>query len=93
MPGVPDTDSEPSRFLDAVIGPSEVKLDDDQETIPDDFMTDDCDEQSVSFKEHTDPLLKHISSAGLPLKLRPPTLSDGNCWYDDVADQVKNNLY
>ena len=44
-------------------------------------------------KETIDPLLKHISSAGLPLKFRPPTLSDGNCWYDAMADQVKNNLF
>ena len=40
-------------------------------------------------KGTSDPLLKHISSAGLPLKLRPPTRSDGNCWFDAVADQVK----
>ena len=44
-------------------------------------------------KGTSDPLLKHISSAGLPLKFRPPTLSDGNCWYDAMADQVKNNLF
>ena len=68
--------------------PPQVKLDDDNETIPDDFIQD-CDELSVSIREHIDPLLKHISSAGLPLKLRPPTRSDGNCWFDAVADQVK----
>ena len=68
--------------------PPQVKLDDDSETNPD----DDCDELSVSIREHIDPLLKHISSAGLPLKFRPPTLSDGNCWYDAMADQVKNNF-
>ena len=90
MPGVPDTAAEQSRFLDVVIGTSEEKLD-DQETIPDDFVQD-FDEQSVSIRGDTDPLLKHISSTGLPLKLRPPTLSDGNCWYDAMADQVKNNL-
>ena len=36
----------------------------------------------------TDPLLEHIESSGLPLKMRRPTLSDGNCWWDAVADQV-----
>ena len=46
LPGVPDTApaAEPSRFLDVVKGTSKVKLDDDQETIPDDFIQDDCDE-------------------------------------------------
>ena len=37
----------------------------------------------------TDPLLEHIEASGLPLIMRRPTLSDGNCWYDAVADQVK----
>ena len=36
----------------------------------------------------TDPLLEHIESSGLPLRMRRPTLSDGNCWWDAVADQV-----
>ena len=35
-----------------------------------------------------DPLLEHIESSGLPLRMRRPTLSDGNCWWDAVADQV-----
>ena len=26
-----------------------------------------------------DPLVEHIRDSGLPLKMRPPTLSDGNC--------------
>ena len=93
LPGVTNTAAEPSRFLDVVKGSYNVKLDDDddQVTIPDDFIQD-LDEQSVSIRGDTDPLLKHISSSGLPLKLRPPTLSDGNCWYDAMADQVKNNF-
>ena len=36
-----------------------------------------------------DPLVEHIRDSGLPLKMRPPTLSDGNCWYDAVADQIR----
>ena len=91
LPGVPKTAAEPSRFLDVVKSTSNVKLDDDQEIIPDDF-TQDIDEQSVSIRGDTDLLLRHISSSGLPLKLRPPTLSDGNYWYDAMADQVKNNF-
>ena len=38
--------------------------------------------------EEGDPLLEHIEASGLPLKLRRPTLNDGNCWYDAAADQV-----
>ena len=64
---------------------------DDQETIPNDFIQD-IDDQSVSSRGDTDPLLKHISSSGLPLKLRPQTPGDGNCWYHAIADQVKNNF-
>ena len=64
---------------------------DDQETIPNDFIQD-IDDQSVSSRGDTDPLLKHISSSGLPLKLRPQTPGDGNCWYHAMADQVKNNF-
>ena len=64
---------------------------DDQETIPNDFIQD-IDEQSVSSRGDTDPLLKHISSSALPLKLRPQTPGDGNCWYHAIADQVKNNF-
>ena len=36
-----------------------------------------------------DPLVEHIRGSGLPLKMRPPTLSDGNCQYDAVADQIQ----
>ena len=64
---------------------------DDQETIPNDFIQD-IDDQSVSSRGDTDPLLKHISSSALPLKLRPQTPGDGNCWYHAIADQVKNNF-
>ena len=40
----------------------------------------------------TDPLLNHIASSGLPLRLRRPTLSDGNCWWDATADQVHHGI-
>ena len=79
LSGVPNT-------ADVVKSTSNVKLDDDKETIQD------IDEQSVSSRGDTDPLLKHISSSGLPLKLRPQTPGDGNCWYHAMADQVKNNF-
>ena len=36
-----------------------------------------------------DPLNQHILMKGLPLVRRGNTVSDGNCWYDAVADQVK----
>ena len=84
LSGVPNT-------ADVVKSTSNVKLDDDKETIPDDFIQV-TDEQSVSSRGDTDPLLKHISSSGLPLKLRPQTPGDGNCWYHAIADQVKNNF-
>ena len=38
--------------------------------------------------DEKDPLLEHIKASGLPLRLRRPTLTDGNCWYDAAADQV-----
>ena len=60
------------------------------ERIHDDVLGQVEDEAEVEID--TDPLLEHISSTGLPLKLRPPTLSDGNCWYDAMADQVRNSL-
>lgn len=46
LPGVQDPTpaSEPSRFLDVVKGTAKMKLDDDQETLPDDFLQDDVDE-------------------------------------------------
>ena len=34
-------------------------------------------------------LLRHIEKFDLNLILRPPTLSDGNCWYNAMADQVR----
>ena len=34
-------------------------------------------------------LVNHIKATNLPLSFRPPTRSDGNCWYDAVADQVQ----
>ena len=47
LPGVADPapSAEPSRFLDIVKGTSKMKLDDDQETLPDDFIQDDCGEE------------------------------------------------
>ena len=41
--------------------------------------------------DEADQLLEHIRQSGLPLRLRDPTRSDGNCWYDAVADQVKHS--
>ena len=35
-----------------------------------------------------DLLDKHITESKLPLIRRKPTLSDGNCWYDAIADQM-----
>jgi len=34
-------------------------------------------------------LWRHIQEFGLGLISRPPTRSDGNCWYDAIADQVE----
>ena len=34
-------------------------------------------------------LLRHIEKFCLNLTVRPPTVSDGNCWYDAMADQVR----
>ena len=39
-----------------------------------------------------DPLNQHILAKGLPLQRRGDTVSDGNCWYDSMADQVQENL-
>ena len=39
-----------------------------------------------------DPLNQHILAKGLPLLRRGDTVSDGNCWYDSMADQVQENL-
>jgi len=36
-----------------------------------------------------DPLDLHIRQKGLGLGRRRPTVTDGNCWYDAVADQGK----
>ena len=33
-------------------------------------------------------MLQHIREAKLPLIFSKLTLSDGNCWYDAVTDQV-----
>ena len=39
--------------------------------------------------EEVDPLDQHILDKGLALERSGVTVSDGNCWYDAVADQVK----
>ena len=39
--------------------------------------------------DFADPLDQHIFNKGLPLERSGVTLSDGNCWYEAVADQVK----
>ena len=86
LPGVPDpvTNTEPSRFLDVVKGTSKMKLDDDQETLPDEFISDEvepenaveADPVSVSPKSRS----KHSSVSETPVvsverPLSPP--SDG----------------
>ena len=42
--------------------------------------------------ESEDLLMKHIREMKLPLVRRRPTLSDGNCWYDALADQVQPSV-
>ena len=42
--------------------------------------------------DETDLLEEAIKESGLPLIKRSETLSDGNCWYDAVADQVNRKL-
>ena len=86
LPGVPDpvTNTEPTRFLDVVKGTSKMKLDDDQETLPDEFISDEvepenaveADPVSVSPKSRS----KHSSVSETPVvsverPLSPP--SDG----------------
>ena len=46
LPGAPDPtpSNEPSRFLDVVKGTAKMKLDDDQDTIPDDMNPEDYEE-------------------------------------------------
>ena len=46
------------------------------------------DENVIEVVPDTDALLEHITTSGLPLRSRRPTLSDGNCWWDASADQV-----
>ena len=48
LPGAPDpvTNTEPTRFLDVVKGTSKMKLDDDQETIPDEFISDEVEQEN-----------------------------------------------
>ena len=48
LPGVPDpvTNTEPTRFLDVVKGTSKLKLDDDQDTLPDEFISDELEQEN-----------------------------------------------
>ena len=87
LPGVPDpvTNTEPTRFLDVVKGTSKLKLDEDQETLPDEFISDEVEPEqpggetepvSVSPKSRS----KHSSVSETPVvsverPLSPP--SDG----------------
>lgn len=47
------------------------------------------EDQFYALEDDVDPLDQHIFNKGLPLERSGITLSDGNCWYDAVADQVK----
>jgi len=49
LPGAPDPapPNEPARFLDVVKGTAKMKLDDDQETLPEDLVTEDYEELRV----------------------------------------------
>ena len=57
------------------------------DVINDDVITLEEDEDSE------DLLMKHIREMKLPLVRRRPTLSDGNCWYDALADQVQRSVF
>ena len=48
LPGVPDPapNTEPARFLDVVKGTTKMKLDDDQDTLPDDFIADEVEPEA-----------------------------------------------
>ena len=61
-------------------GASRIKSKEEHEVI--DLVDEDPDDPN-------DPLNQHILKKGLPLLRRGNTVSDGNCWYDAVADQVK----
>ena len=61
-------------------GASRIKSKEEHEVI--DLVDEDPDDAN-------DPLNQHILKKGLPLLRRGNTVSDGNCWYDAVADQVK----
>ena len=68
-------------------GRPEIRETSEDEDEDDDPFGDEDDEHIEEVPD-TDPLLDHITSSGLPLRLRRPTLSDGNCWWDAIADQV-----
>ena len=78
----------------------ETDQDDDHEEVPlityrrADVPGDDTKVEDVVELEddETDLLEEAIKESGLPLIKRSETLSDGNCWYDAVADQVNRKL-
>ena len=53
LPGVPEPqpNTEPARFLDVVKGTSKMKLEDDQETLPDDVISDEVETETVVEQE------------------------------------------
>ena len=65
----------------------------EDEAEDDDVFVDEDDTEDIEEVPDTDPLMDHITSSGLPLRLRRPTLSDGNCWWDATADQVRCHFY
>ena len=40
------TNTKPTRFLDVVKGTSKLKLDDDQDTLPDEFISDELEQEN-----------------------------------------------
>lgn len=46
------------------------------------------DSENEYGSQEDDALMRHIRLHNLPYVKRSPTLSDGNCWYDAVADQI-----
>ena len=63
-----------------------MSIDNDKNTISD-SSTDNIDPNNST----KDELYEHIERNNLPYTARPPTRSDGNCWYDAIADQVVVN--
>jgi len=63
LPGAPDPtpSNEPSRFLDVVKGTAKMKLEDDQETIPDEIVGDEYEEPKILVPEHSEPTVASVS--------------------------------